>query len=127
MSAITARLRATPRMRAPERAELGLGALAVALLALIVGMLVFVLVQAWPSFAHNGLAWFGSGGNVNTQLGDIYHSPADPHHYQYHLRAWPLLYGTALSTGFAVLLGPAVRVAVRALHGRVRAARDRTR
>jgi len=91
--------------RIPERAELGLGALAVALLALIVGMLAFVLVQAWPSFAHNGLAWFGSGGNANTQLNDIYQSPADPHHYQYHLRAWPLLYGTALSTGLAVLLG----------------------
>jgi phosphate transport system permease protein len=67
------------RRRGPERAELSLGALA--------------------------LAWFGSGGNANTQLADIYNSPADPAHYHYHLRAWPLLYGTALSTGLAVALG----------------------
>ena len=24
--------------------------------------------KAWPSFAHNGLAWFGAGGNVDQQL-----------------------------------------------------------
>jgi ABC-type phosphate transport system permease subunit len=93
------------RVRAPERAELGLGALAALLLALLAGMLAFVLAQGWASFAHNGLAWFGGGGNVNTQLAAIYHSPADPRHYDWTLHAWPLLYGTALSTGFAVLLG----------------------
>jgi phosphate ABC transporter permease protein PstC len=97
--------RVTSRWRAPERAELLLGALAVGLLVVLAALLASVFAQAWPSFSHNGLAWFGGGGNVNTQLADIYHSPADPKHYVYTLHAWPLLYATALSTGLAVLLG----------------------
>ena len=88
-----------------ERAEWLLGALSVALLGVIAAIVVFVFTNAWPSFSHNGLAWFGSGGNVNLQLRDIFHSPADPRHYNYHLRAWPLLYGTVLSTGLAVIFG----------------------
>ena len=88
-----------------ERAEWLLGALCVGLLALIGAIVAFVFINAWPSFAHNGLAWFGPGGNVNTQLRDIFHSPADPAHYNYHIRAFPLIYGTVLSTGLAVCLG----------------------
>ena len=79
--------------------------LACTVLALIAGMIVFVFVKAWPSFSHNGLAWFGSGGNVDQQLGDIFNSPADPDAYVYHLRAWPLLYATALTTLGAVIAG----------------------
>lgn len=88
-----------------ERAELWLGALSTGILVLIGGMIVFVFAKAWPSFAHNGLAWFGSGGNVDQQLKAIFDSPADPSHYVYHLRAWPLLYATAITTVLAVGLG----------------------
>lgn len=105
MTALAARLRPARRWSRPERAELWLGALAVALLALIAAMLIFVFRQAWPSFSHNGLAWFLGGGNANTQLNDVYRSPADPAHFVYHLRAWPILFGTALSTGLAVAIG----------------------
>jgi phosphate transport system permease protein len=104
VTALAARLRPALRWSRPERAELWLGALAVCLLALIAGMLVFVFRQAWPSFSANGLAWFGAGGNANTQLADIYHSPANPADYLYALRAWPILYGTLLSTGLAILV-----------------------
>jgi phosphate transport system permease protein len=97
------------RMRVPkiggERAEWLLGALSAALLLVILALLGFVFVNAWPSFSHNGLAWFGSGGNVNLQLRDIYSSPANPAKYDYHIRAWPLIYGTMLSTGLAVIFG----------------------
>ncbi len=55
-----------------------LGALACLVLLLIAGMVVFVFAKAWPSFAHNGLAWFGAGGDVDQQLEDIFNSPADP-------------------------------------------------
>jgi ABC-type phosphate transport system permease subunit len=96
------RLRA---LREGERAELVLGALSACILLLIAGMITFVFAKAWPSFAHNGLAWFGPGGNVDSQLQDIFNSPANPDHYVYHLRAWPLLYATALTTGIAVLFG----------------------
>ena len=40
--------------------------------ACCVAMIVFVFVRGWPSFAHNGLAWFGAGGNVDDQLQAIF-------------------------------------------------------
>jgi len=96
---------ATEPNRSERRAELLLGALASVVLVLIVGMVVFVLQKAWPSFSHNGLAWFGAGGNVDNQLIDIFNSPANPDKYEYTLHAWPLLYATALVTLGAVAIG----------------------
>jgi phosphate ABC transporter permease protein PstC len=96
---------ATGPHRSDKRAELLLGALASVVLVLIAGMVVFVLAKAWPSFSHNGLAWFGSGGNVDTQLIDIFNSPANPDKYEYTFHAWPLLYATALVTLGAVIVG----------------------
>ncbi len=87
------------------RVERILGAVACIVLALIAGMIVFVFQKAWPSFAHNGLAWFGSGGDVDIQLEDIFNSPANPADYVYHLRAWPLLWGTFVVTAGAVAIG----------------------
>jgi ABC-type phosphate transport system permease subunit len=84
--------------RQDRRAERTLGALACTVLVLIAGMIVFVFAKAWPSFAHNGLAWFGAGGGVDQQLTDIFNSPANPQAYDYKLRAWPLLYATGLIT-----------------------------
>jgi phosphate transport system permease protein len=86
-----------------QRAELSLGALASSVLVVILGMVVFVFSKAWPSFAHNGLSWFGSGDNVDQQLTAIFNSPANPAAYVYELRAWPLLYATALTTLAAVI------------------------
>jgi phosphate transport system permease protein len=96
---------ATEPNRSDRRAELMLGALASVVLVVIVGMVVFVLTKAWPSFAHNGLAWFGGGGNVDQQLIDIFNSPANPAKYEYTMHAWPLLYATALATFGAVAIG----------------------
>jgi phosphate transport system permease protein len=88
-----------------QRAERSLGALACTVLLLIAAMVLFVFMKAWPSFAHNGLAWFGGGGNVDRQLSAIFDSPAKPQDYVYTLHAWPMLYGTALLTGVAVVCG----------------------
>ena len=96
---------ASSRHRSDQRAELLLGALASVVLLLIVGMVVFVVAKAWPSFANNGLAWFGSGGNVDDQLVEIFNSPANPDKYEYTIHAWPLLYATALVTVGAVVVG----------------------
>lgn len=82
-----------------------LGAVACIVLALIAGMVIFVFQKAWPSFAHNGLAWFGGGGDVDLQLEDIFNSPANPADYVYTLHAWPLLWGTFVVTAGAVLIG----------------------
>jgi phosphate transport system permease protein len=88
-----------------RRAELGLGALSCCLLLLIGWMVYYVFHRAWPSFSHNGLAWFGAGGDSNFQLQDIFNSPADPANYVYHFRAWPLVWGTAITTLGAVVVG----------------------
>jgi ABC-type phosphate transport system permease subunit len=73
-------------------------------------MLLFVFLKAWPSFSHNGLAWFGSGGNVDRQLEHIFQSPRDLRHFVYTLHAWPLIYATALTTIAAVAAGVVIAV-----------------
>ncbi|GAC1438875.1 MAG: phosphate ABC transporter permease subunit PstC [Solirubrobacteraceae bacterium] len=95
---------------ADTRAERTLGALSSVVLVLIGAMVLFVLSKAWPSFSHNGLSWFSSGGNVDRQIQNIYDSPADPHHFVYTMHAWPLIYSTAITTGAAVFFGLAFAV-----------------
>jgi phosphate ABC transporter permease protein PstC len=95
---------------AERRAELAHGALAVGLLIVIALIAITVFSKAWPSFAHNGLSWFGSGGDVDTQLSAIINGPKDPARYEYHFRAWPLIWGTILTSGLAVILGMAVSI-----------------
>jgi phosphate transport system permease protein len=99
-------LKAGPRKSSDQRAELLLGALACVVLALIAGMIVFVFSKAWPSFSHNGLAWFSpwAGGNVDDELVAIFQSPSDPSHYVYTMHAWPLIYATILITLTAVVV-----------------------
>jgi phosphate transport system permease protein len=98
----------TRRGSSDRRTELALGALAVGVLALIALMAVTVLAKGWPSFEHNGVAWLLPGGDVDVQLGAIVNGPKAAGHYIYHLRAWPLIWGTILITGTAVLLGVAI-------------------
>lgn len=92
-------------LRSSERLELVLACVAIALLAFIAGMVAFVFAKGWPSFQANGLSWFTSGGEINTQLRAILDSPADPDKYVYEIRAFPLIFGTALSTIFAASIG----------------------
>jgi phosphate transport system permease protein len=95
------------RLRNPwpdHRAERTLGAVSLLVGVGVITMIVFVAVHAWPIFRHNGLSWLGSGGSVEAQFermqNEATHIPASA----YHLRAWPLLYGTLLSTAVAVVL-----------------------
>ncbi|HEV7495070.1 phosphate ABC transporter permease subunit PstC [Baekduia sp.] len=96
------------RLRQPwsdQRAELTLGALACAVLLVIVLMVIFVANEAWPTFQHNGLRWLFPGGNVDEQIGTMVNAGAKPPAADYHLRAWPLVWGTILTTGLAVFFG----------------------
>ncbi len=95
---------------AERRAEWALRMLAVGVLVVIAGMAATVFAKAWPSFSHNGLAWFGGGGDVDTQLNAMINGPADPAHYVYHFRAWPLIWGTLLTSGLAVIFGLVVSI-----------------
>jgi phosphate transport system permease protein len=87
-----------------QRAELWLGALVFLVVALLLALLGFVTYEAWPSFAHNGLAWFGAGGSVDEQIqriftsGDLKETPV----YTFH--AWPLIWSTILTTVGAVVI-----------------------
>jgi phosphate transport system permease protein len=96
------------RLREPwpdQRAERTLGALACLVLLLIVLMIVFVAVRAWPSFQHNGLSWFTGKGDVDVQIGNQVNTGARPTAADFQLGAWPLIWGTLLTTGFAVVFG----------------------
>ncbi|MDX6665881.1 MAG: phosphate transport system permease protein [Solirubrobacteraceae bacterium] len=96
------------RLRTPwsdRRAERVLGALSSLVLLTILAMIVFVFAKAWPSFTHNGLHWFGGGGNVDAQLTGIFNSPAKASQWDYTFHAWPLIWATILTTGAAVLFG----------------------
>jgi phosphate transport system permease protein len=87
-----------------QRAELSLGALVCGVVVLLLAMVVFIVAQAWPSFAHNGLHWFGSGGNVDQQLQSIFNSTSYLHKAVYTFHAWPLIWSTILTTAGAVIL-----------------------
>jgi phosphate ABC transporter permease protein PstC len=91
-------------VRTDRRAELTLGALAVLVLALIGLMTVTVIGKAWPSFSHNGLSWFGPGGNVDAELAAMHEQTPLPGHSLYYFRAWPLIWGTIITTVLAVAL-----------------------
>ncbi len=60
------------------------------------------MLKAWPSFAENGLSWFGASGDVDQQLADSFNSSSEAP--QYEIGAWPLIYATFLITGIAVIL-----------------------
>jgi phosphate transport system permease protein len=87
-----------------QRVERMLGALVCGVVALLLALIVTVFVHAWPSFAHNGLAWFSAGGDVEEQLNAISLSAQTSGEYVYTFHAWPLLWSTLLITGGAVLI-----------------------
>jgi phosphate transport system permease protein len=95
------------RLRQPwsdHRAELTLGAVSLLTGVVIAAMVVFVAVHAWPTFQHNGLSWLGSGGNLDQQLQRMTETGAHPPASAYHVRAWPVIYGTLLTTTFALAI-----------------------
>lgn len=95
------------RLRRPwsdRRAERALGAASLLVAACVLAMIVFVAVAAWPMLRHQGLSWLGAGGNVDSQLGNMATAGPHPPASLYHLRAWPLIYGTLLTTSVAVAL-----------------------
>src|ERR1019366_4093864 len=95
-----------------HRAERLLGAVSLLVGVVVVVMVVFVAIHAWPTFQHNGLGWLGSGGNLSTQISAMGATNAHPPPSAYHLNAWPLVYGTLLITAVSVVLGLLVAVAI---------------
>jgi phosphate transport system permease protein len=101
------------RLRAPwsdRRAELTLGAVSLLVGLAVIAMIAFVAVQAWPTFRHNGLSWLGSGGNIKEQIEAMQNAGPHPAAAAYHFRAWPLIWGTIITTVPAVVLGTLIAV-----------------
>jgi phosphate transport system permease protein len=71
-------------------------------------MVVFVALRAWPTFAHQGLSWLGSGGDVDKQIGNMLGTSVHPPASAFFVRAWPVIYGTLLTTALAVPLALAL-------------------
>ncbi|HTU31332.1 MAG TPA: ABC transporter permease subunit [Solirubrobacteraceae bacterium] len=93
-----------PAANQDKRAELGLGALVCLVVFVLLAMLAFVLKEAWPAFAHNGLSmFFGSGGNADQQLQTIFTAGSENHASNLFLRAWPIVWSTMLTTGGSVV------------------------
>jgi phosphate transport system permease protein len=93
-------VRRARRVTAVDRLAHG-GFIAISLLGLglIVAIAVFVVVEARPSFAANGLRWFTDGPvPLDVQLSSAFTDGNTT------LRAWPALYGTILTTGGALLV-----------------------
>jgi phosphate transport system permease protein len=87
-----------------KRAELGLGALVCLVVAVLLAMLAFILREAWPSFSHNGLSWFGTGGNADQQIQAIFTAGDANRVSNLLLRAWPMIWSTILTTVGAVVI-----------------------
>jgi ABC-type phosphate transport system permease subunit len=91
-------------MSQDQRAEIGLGALVFAVVGLLLAMLAFVVHEAWPSFAHNGIGWFGPGGNLAQQIQAIITSGELKQTPIYTFHGWALIWSTLLITVGAVAI-----------------------
>jgi phosphate transport system permease protein len=85
-----------------RRAEFTLGAVSLIVGVVVVAMIVFVTVHAWPTFEHDGLSWLGPGGSLERQIGNMQATSVHPPASAFHFNAWPLVWGTILTTGIAV-------------------------
>ncbi|HEX7290848.1 MAG TPA: ABC transporter permease subunit [Conexibacter sp.] len=87
-----------------RRAELLLGAPVCGVLLFVLLLVVFVFREAWPSFAHNDLGWFGTGGSPDQQIQAIFTSTDLAQKPVYTFHAWPIVWGTLCTTVGAVCL-----------------------
>ncbi len=101
------------RLKTPwpdHRAERTLGAVSLLVGVVIVAMVVFVAARAWPIFEHNGLSWMLGGGDFEAEIARMNAANTNPPAAVYHLRAWPLIYGTLLTSTIAVALGMVISI-----------------
>jgi len=99
---------ALERLKRPwpdHRAERALGAVSLLVGVAILAMVVFVAARAWPIFQHNGFSWLTGGASLENEFARMNAATASPTAADYQLRAWPLIYGTLLTTAMSIVLG----------------------
>lgn len=77
----------------------------------VIAIIAFIAVKSAPIFQHNGLSWLLGGGSLETEVNHMTaaaesHPPASV----YHLRVWPIIYGTLLTTVLAIAIGLVIAV-----------------
>jgi ABC-type phosphate transport system permease subunit len=82
-----------------------LGAVSLVVAAVVCGMVVFVAIKAWPSFHHNGPSWFLGGSSFERDVARMGTAGSGAPAAVYHVRTWPLIYGTLISSTLAVFFG----------------------
>jgi phosphate transport system permease protein len=101
------------RLRKPwpdHRAERTLGAVSLLVGVIVLAMVVFVASKAWPIFEHNGLSWLLGGGDLEAEINRMTAATTNPAAAVFHLAAWPLIYGTLLTSAIAVVLGMTIAI-----------------
>jgi phosphate transport system permease protein len=101
------------RLRKPwpdHRAERTLGAVSLLIGVGVVAMVVFVFTKSWPIFQHNGLSWVLGGGDFESEVNRMTTTATNPSASVFHIRAWPLIYGTVLASAIAVAVGLVISV-----------------
>jgi phosphate transport system permease protein len=93
-----------------HRAERLLGAVSLLIGVGVLAIVVFVASKALPIFQHNGLSWLLGGGDLEAEVNRMTAATTKPAAAVYHLRAWPLIYGTLLSSVIAVVLGLVIAI-----------------
>jgi phosphate transport system permease protein len=93
-----------------HRAERLLGAVSLLIGVGVLAIVVFVASKALPIFQHNGLGWLLGGGDLEAEVNRMTAATTKPAAAVYHLRAWPLIYGTLLSSAIAVVLGLVIAI-----------------
>ena len=73
-------------------------------MVVLLAMGVFIVREAWPSFAHNGLSWLAPGGSTDQQIQKIFTSGDLDQRSVFHFRAWSLIWSTILTTVGAVVV-----------------------
>ena len=74
-------------------------------------MVVILLFEAWPAIRFNGLGFFTSSNwTIGSLYGGIIHKGGIAHLADAHYGAWPLIVGTLLTAGIALLIGLPVAV-----------------
>ena len=82
-----------------------LGAVSLLVAVGIVAMVAFVASEAWPIFQHNGLSWLLPGNGLEGEVSNMTAAGNNPPAAVFTLHAWPIVYGTLLTSGIAVVLG----------------------
>jgi phosphate transport system permease protein len=83
-----------------------LGAVSLSIALGVLAMIAFIAVKSVPIFQHNGISWVLGGDSLEHEINRMTAATeSHPAAAVYKLRAWPLIYGTLLTSLIAVALG----------------------